>query len=128
MDMQKQIQEGMVPYFTHKSWRVRREALTFYYLWNDNLVQSMEETQASLEIALKMLEDKNSKVEMTASNLLSSVINNAPKIIPNLVKIHKSEGARIFNIIKNDKPDSDEAKKLSIKLKVHANVILGESW
>lgn len=87
----------------------------------------MEETQASLEIALKMLEDKNSKVEMTASNLLSSVINNAPKIIPNLVKIHKSEGARIFNIIKNDKPDSDEAKKLSIKLKVHANVILGES-
>ena len=87
----------------------------------------MEETQTSLRISLKMLEDKNSKVEMTASNLLSSVINNAPKIIPNLVKIHKSEGVRIFNILKNDKPDSDEAKKLSIKLKVHANVILGES-
>ena len=44
------------------------------------------------------------------------------------MKIHKSEGVRIFNILKNDKPDSDEAKKLSIKLKVHANVILGESW
>ena len=122
--MRKQIQQDMIPYFSHKQWRVRLRSLLIYHICNHSIMDDINQVQKSHEIAIKMLEDKDNKVFMTAWSLLISTLKRNPEIVSDLTRIHKLEATKMLNLIKNSKKSSEEMKEMSSKLKVHAAVIL----
>jgi len=51
-----------------------------------------------------------------------------PEIVSDLTRIHKLEATKILNLIKNSQKSPEEMKEISIRLKVHAAVILCKNF
>ncbi len=125
IEIRRQIQQDMIPYFKHEAWRVRLRCLLIYHICNQHIIEDINITQSTIDIAIEMLNDKNAKVLIVALGILVSSLKRNTDKIPGLVEEHKSKAFEIFSQLKNNPPEDEELKELTQKLKVHAYIILG---
>ncbi|CAI2383914.1 unnamed protein product [Moneuplotes crassus] len=125
IEMRRQMQQDMIKYFKHEAWRVRLRCTLVYHICNQHIIEDINITQSTIGLAIEMLEDENLKVCIVALGILVSSFKRNTDKIPSLTEEHKSKAMTILSQLKSIKGKTEESKKLSRKLKVHALIILG---